>query len=442
MNSTLKSISFTSGRLLAGVCLLGILSACSSSSSSNDEDDFVLIKPDVPVEQQQPRAFALAETYNDTSPYKSILKDCYRGDRTSACTFSQLPLLGQLGGTPTIAQIMDRVVVTHDWMGVRFEQYLSLLPAEALTLYKPVSVISIGSENGGVNYNAITARMSIGPEYLWLTTDEKKALSADGGSSNGGSRPRDELQFLVRNIYEKDGLGFNNRASADERELDDIFTIFARDMYEALAFAANFFPASTYTVDRPLAAPFVIFDEVIDNDNEVVTGPLYANAFLTTPTSLLTDIANVYYDDLPARDNQKLLTAADMGGRFEGEGKPTFWSHNRQVNDVQTLFTLGMLKYKHGTSINVMFLEGTNDNDDAIIGYGVKNRLAAALVAPRAKFVMEKILGSSTELDEFFQAGLGQATPIQTGTTYGSLLDTLYPFRLSNTAQFDDQDRQ
>ena len=147
---TIKPIAKT--RLLALVVFSAIFQAACSSSSS--EDEFLVVKPVVPLEQQQPLDFAVSEPYNTNSNHKDVLKKCIEAVDGAECTFNELPLIGQSVISPQISDIMDRVVVSHDWMGVRFEQLLSQLSSEALILFKPVAVIYIGSENDGVSYNA------------------------------------------------------------------------------------------------------------------------------------------------------------------------------------------------------------------------------------------------------------------------------------------------
>ncbi len=434
MKSMIKKPIHAAVQLAGIVFLVGFISGCSSSGGGSD-DDFVVLTPEVPEAQQQPRAFALADAYNANSPYKDVLKDCYDAAEGEECTFTQLPLLGQSsGGNPTIPDIMDRVIVSHDWMGVRFEQLLTRMPAEALQLFKPVAVIFIGSELTFSSYAAFRGALKVDPESLWLTADEKTALTNDTGTGGGSTdSTRDDLQFRTRWTLAKNGLGLNRRLSASEREFGDIYDFFAYSTYADLAFAFDLFPESSYTEDRPLATPAVIFNETI-NSNSVVTDPLYQDANLTVINSVLNGVVDVYYDDVPATDAQKALTAEEIGNIFDQEGRATLWSYTRDYRDTYRLFAMAMMQYKHNVTLNVLFLDGTEVNDNSTIAYGIKNRLATPETAPRAKFVLERMIGESAELDSFFSSSIGSPEYITPGTTYGSYLDEFFPPAAADSA--------
>lgn len=411
-------------RLLALVVFSAIFQAACSSSSS--EDEFLVVKPVVPLEQQQPLDFAVSEPYNTNSNHKDVLKKCIEAVDGAECTFNELPLIGQSVISPQISDIMDRVVVSHDWMGVRFEQLLSQLSSEALVLFKPVAVIYIGSENDGVSYNARNARLKIDPELLWLTADEKTALASSDGESGGSSNDtRDDLNFRFRFSYIKNGVALGSKESDSERVFSDIFDSFAVDIYSNLAFAADYFPASVYSDDRLLVTPQMIFDE--NSNQPIITTPLYDNESLSAPTSHLYSIARIYYDDETANDLYKTFTAADAGVSFDDEGKPKLWSYSNERRDMRSLFSLGMMKYKHDVSLNVLFFNGMESNSETTIGYGLRNRIASPKVAARVKFVMERIIGSSASLDEFFQNSLGITELMEPGTNYYDYLDEIFP---------------
>jgi len=68
--------------------------------------------------------------YRSNSPYANNLRQCvYSNTLTSSCTLATLPLLAnEVQGTntsPSITDIMNRVVVSHQWMGIRFEEFLT-----------------------------------------------------------------------------------------------------------------------------------------------------------------------------------------------------------------------------------------------------------------------------------------------------------------------------
>ncbi len=80
------------------------------------------------------------------------------------CPLATLPFLHQTtGGTvPTTAQIMDRVVVSHDWMGQVFEQFLNsgLASDDMKRMFNGVTAVVIGAAVRPSFYYALTGAIT------------------------------------------------------------------------------------------------------------------------------------------------------------------------------------------------------------------------------------------------------------------------------------------
>ena len=65
------------------------------------------------------------QPYRVNSPYATALADCvYNNQVSSSCSFSRLPLIGQVTENPSIDDILDRTYVSHSWMGDAFKLFL------------------------------------------------------------------------------------------------------------------------------------------------------------------------------------------------------------------------------------------------------------------------------------------------------------------------------
>lgn len=67
-------------------------------------------------------------SYRTGSPYRNFLADCVYSNQLqddNLCTLGRLPVIGMQSSAPTVDQIMDHVLVSHDWMGERFETFLT-----------------------------------------------------------------------------------------------------------------------------------------------------------------------------------------------------------------------------------------------------------------------------------------------------------------------------
>jgi len=134
-----------------------------------------------------------AFAYRDSSPYAGVLKRCVLVNTVAeSCTLNELPLIGNGTATPTVDQIMERVLVTNNWMGARFEDVLRDSPQSLLTLFASTTAILIGSEVRPSFYTRLNGAIQIDPVYLWTSIDEKSSISkADDFRSDYGK----DLQF-------------------------------------------------------------------------------------------------------------------------------------------------------------------------------------------------------------------------------------------------------
>ncbi len=99
---------------------------------------------------------------------------------TNLCPLSTLPFLHQTtaGAVPTVDQIMDRVVVSHDWMGETFEQLLRTQASQdMLRLFNGVTAIVIGAQVRPSFYYALTGAIYLDAENFWLTAAQRDVIN-------------------------------------------------------------------------------------------------------------------------------------------------------------------------------------------------------------------------------------------------------------------------
>lgn len=146
--------------------------------------------------------------FNAQGQYANVLVGCvYNNLINESCTFGNLPIIAQSATNPTIDDIMDRVVVSHDWMAERFRQYLETSPvsADMIRLLKAVTAIVIAVNVRPSFYWAATGAIYLDPDKFWITPQERDTLNdaPDFRSSFGG-----ELQFIMPWRYVKDGENY------------------------------------------------------------------------------------------------------------------------------------------------------------------------------------------------------------------------------------------
>ncbi len=139
--------------------ILTFRAVLSTSSGRVDQDDAtVYVEPQTAPSGALFDGVARVHAYRQASPYAAALARCsydigiYYTDsvRNNFCPTSTLPLLEHdagAGATPSVAQIMDRVLVSHDFLGANFEAFLQTrdVNGDFRRMLAAVTTIVIGS---------------------------------------------------------------------------------------------------------------------------------------------------------------------------------------------------------------------------------------------------------------------------------------------------------
>ena len=159
--------------------------------------------------------FADLEPYLENGPYADLLVGCVNIEfADESCPFGELPLLGMEAPAPDVDDVMDRVVVSDGWMGVRFQQALQTLEPDILLLLRSVTAIVIDDDINPSFYWRATGAIYLDPYYLWTTNAEKATVSKeeDYRASFG-----DDLNFVVAPRRDQGALAMTIETVAVER---------------------------------------------------------------------------------------------------------------------------------------------------------------------------------------------------------------------------------
>jgi len=237
---TPSGLSITDARAMLALCVVVVLSLAGCSGGSGGTDPLDAGGTEVPLAERRAIDHEQAFVYNPDAEYASVLKQCIvirEVNDQDPCPLVTLPFIGMDNPDPTIQDIMDRVLVTHQWMGERFEQTLRVMPQETLQLFAPITGILIGSNVDGIGNWSKYGRLRIDPTYLWLSNTEKTTIfqEQDTGSTTGSTtgtttattvEPRDAMKYDTRWRMLKDGqyawessdiTGTNERTMRDLR---------------------------------------------------------------------------------------------------------------------------------------------------------------------------------------------------------------------------------
>ena len=235
-----------------------------TSGGRQDQDEVTV---GVETQAAKPNGY-MFEATERVHPYRSarVQPACWRAARTtSACTTSirsrnnfcsagTLPLLqaeAGPGAIPSVAQIMGRVLVSHDFLGANFEQFLLTQDPhdDFRRLLAGVSAIVLGSHVRPSYYTAATGAIYLDANNLWLTPEQRDVVTEVPDYRLAFD---DELNYssfgrLVKNNdYARRSFPTTARITRTNEEL---VLELGRLLYHELSHASDFFPPDQRTLN-------------------------------------------------------------------------------------------------------------------------------------------------------------------------------------------------
>jgi len=360
--------------------------------------------------------------YDSSSPYKDVLKKCISATQESeSCKISQLPFIAQESSVPTKEMIMQRVVVSHSWMGARFAQMLDVLDDDIKILLGAVTAIVIDDDIIPSFYWGLTGAMYIDARYLWLSVAEAQSITKkqDYRSDYANELSFMEITRLLKNgDYASDYIPIDSNQT---RVIDDIKYNLASLLYHELAHANDFLPPN---LRDSINSNNTVLETLSSFANYRTTIKLY-NSYPLQSTQLM-DMGGVMYQGDTPTQIQKSTTAQEMGIYFEDDSASDMYAYSTPYEDTATLFQMSMMKYHYDIEQDIAFLiEPTKSTNlscsDYIIGWGERNTIAKPSVKQRAIFVAQNLLPNSN-LNTILESSLGSSRLLTSGIDWCSAM--------------------
>ncbi len=340
--------------------------------------------------------------YKTDGPYSLILSTCTAVNYSyDACLFNELPLIGMDSENPDIEAIMDRVVVSHDWMGQRFREALTLMPVELLLLFRSVTGIVIDDDIRPSYYWGGTAVIYLDSAHLCLTSAECDTTPTedDYRSDFGSSLSYQQFwRYVLNDDYPSD---YETPVGDEIYVIDDILYELAALLFHELAHANDFLPSSIIESLYRDETPYRNISAVGAYNPAYILqlqSPLYSTTMF--------DLASVNFRGTSASTYLKSLSASQVSALFEFDGANDEYNYNSVREDVAMLFEEAMMKYHFGIDRDIAFVTTIDDPTDScsdyIVDWGKRNRISDDHVKERAKLVVDTILPNN-QMSEFFQ---------------------------------------
>lgn len=362
--------------------------------------------------------------FNANSPYANVLVNCVYNnaiDLRETCRFNELPLIAHDTTTPSVEDIMDRVVVSHQWMGQRFKEFLqnSDQHDDFKNLLRATTAIVISYDVRPSYYWAVTGAIHLDPSDLWLTPDERDTINQtpDFRASFG-----DELNFVMPWRYVKNNSYANFSypiSSRETRETSDGIYELAALMYHELAHANDYFPQSDW-------ASINLNQRILDNVNDRLkdTGIVSDRLSVAMPLNgaEMYRLAQVRYQGETATTREKNYTPSDVSGFFSPEHAPHFYNYSSKREDYAMLFDEVMMKARYDVDRDIAVTNQPNSTgEEYIVTWGQRGRIGEANIKPRVEYVTQRILPEYNEASSFIN-NLTAPIAMQAGKTWAENL--------------------
>jgi hypothetical protein len=402
----------------------------SASDGNNNFDDTVavLIEDATAISTDENIAYdtrlARVFPFNASSPYADVLAKCVYDnaiDFRTTCRLNELPLIAQDTTNPTIDDIMNRVLVSHQWMGQRFKAFLQNNDSHGdfKNLLRATTAIVISYDVRPSYYWAVTGAIHLDPNDLWLTTEERDTINQapDFRASFG-----DSLNFVMpwryvkNNSYANFFYPENTRVSRDAT--DGVYELAAL-MYHELAHANDFFPQSVWaSLNRN--------DRILDAvDQQQKAGGIQSDKFATAlPLNgdEMYRLAQVRYHGETATATEQNYSPDDVAGFFSPEHSPHFYNYSSLREDYAMLFDELMMKVRFDVDRDIAITnQPQSAAEEYIVAWGQRGRIGENNIKPRVDYVTRRILPEFTTVSESIN---NLATPItmQIGKTWAENL--------------------
>ncbi|HQR22990.1 MAG TPA: hypothetical protein PKV98_19140 [Burkholderiaceae bacterium] len=331
----------------------------------------------------------------------------YFGAGKNLCSLSTLPFINQSTPSvvPTVAQIMDRVLVSHDWMGRNFESFLQANAAntDLLRLFNGVTAIVIGAHVRPSYYYSVTGAIYLDADNFWLTADERDVIDEAPDYRSDFDR---DLQYS--GVWRYVDISTNTNIflpfKATERVSRDVAYLLQESnwlLYHELGHASDFVPVAVRGTLNSSLSPW---DNIaprysaglLSSDRLSSTFPLQSAEmkalaqikFVTGPVSDATLVNGIPYSTL------KTYTPAQVGGFFATDRATDEYNYSTSREDLTMTFEEVMMSRNHNWRRDVAFTDkatATSTSETLIVRWGQRGRVGDPAVRPRAQFIVSEI---------------------------------------------------
>ena len=381
--------------------------------------------------------------YKSASPYAGVMVACvfnaqlqYTGAATNTCSLATLPFLHTTanGNAPTVAQVMDRVLVSHDWMGKAFEDLLTANQAnvDLMQLFNGVTAIVIGAHVRPSFYYALTGAIYLDADNFWRTADERDVIDEAPDFRSDFDR---DLQYSGLWRYVANNQSIFLPFSATSRLSRDLSYLLQESgwlMYHELAHASDFLPVSVRGTLNPTLSAWAnisprYFASQLPSDQLGSQFPLTSAQmkalaqikFSTGPVADTTLVNGIPYSTL------KLYSPNDVAGFFAPDRATDEYNYTTTREDIAMTFEEVMMVRNHGWRRDVAITDkvtATSTGSTLTVRWGQRGRVGEGTIKPRAQYVVSQLAPWVLQADPNAVTNLPAPIPMRPGESWNANL--------------------
>ena len=382
-----------------------------TASGATDTDDvFVLVEnyAQAPPDPSGNLPFVFSDLhvsrtypYRANGPFASALVRCtydaglqYTGGSTNLCALSTLPLLHQTtaGAIPTVDQVMDRVIVSHDWMGETFEQLLRTLPTPDIArLFNGVTAIVIGAHVRPSFYYALTGAIYLDADNFWLTAAQRDVINEAPDFRSDFDR---DLMYSGVWRYTSNNQNIFLSFPPTSRLSRDVAYLLQEAgwlLYHELAHASDFMPpAARASLNSSLSAWGNI--EPRFQARQLPSDQMSASFPLLSPQ--LPGLAQVKFFGATANATQRAYTPNDVANFFAADRATDEYNYSTTREDIAMTFEEFMMFRNHLWRRDVAITDKigpATTSNNLIVRFGQRGRIGEATIKPRARYAVGEL---------------------------------------------------
>jgi hypothetical protein len=340
--------------------------------------------------------------YRPAGPYAAVLQRCVydsglrdNGTTSTLCPLSQLPFLAQEVGTgvPSVEQVMNRVVVSHDWIGRNFEAFLNTHDTQGdfRRMLKSVTAIVIGAQVRPSFYYPATGAIYLDADNFWLTPEERDTVNeAPDFRSNFGAT----LQYttLWRYVAGNQSIfRFYDPRRRVPRASGALLEEAGWLMFHELGHALDFVPPSTYgTLQNARTAWGNI--EPRYSAGQLASDTVPALHPLTS--TVMAGLGQVRFFGATASAAQNAYTPAQVAAFFAADLATDDYAYATRREDVamtlEEFLVSRRLGYRRDFAVTARPGPGATGSTIAVV-WGQRGRIAEPALRPRLRAVVQQL---------------------------------------------------